>query len=60
MFEDQIPVFKKIPRNFLKQIIERLEIEYFMPSDIVNKIQIKPVIQSQNKISFPDNKSWII
>lgn len=41
MFEDRIPVFKNIPRNILKDIIEKLEIEYFMPNDIVNNIQIK-------------------
>lgn len=43
MFEDRIPVFKNIPRNILKDIIEKLEIEYFMPNDIVNNIQIKTV-----------------
>lgn len=43
MFEDRIPVFKNIPRNILKDIIKKLEIEYFMPNDIVNNIQIKTV-----------------
>lgn len=41
MFEERIPVFKNIPRNILRDIIEKLQIEHFMPNDIVNNIQNK-------------------